>query len=197
MRALAFSAFALILFALAACKQPGQSFQNTDITGAEFGKDFALTDHTGKPRTLADFRGKAVIVFFGFTRCPDVCPSTMAELKAVLGQLGDDARRVQVLFITVDPERDTQALLSQYVPAFDPSFLGLYGDLKATANVAREFKVFYQKVPGSRPDNYSMDHTAASYVFDPQGHLRLLVRHGSGGGQALVSDLKILLAEKR
>lgn len=193
MRALA---LAFLLLALAACKQPGPSFQNTDITGAEFGKDFALTDHTGKPRTLADFRGKAVVVFFGYTRCPDVCPSTMAELKAVLTELGDDAKRVQVLFITVDPERDTPALLSQYVPAFDPSFLGLYGDAQATATVAREFKVFFQKVAGSRSDNYTIDHTAASYVFDPQGRLRLLVKHGSGG-QALVTDLKTLLAEKR
>ena len=119
----------------------------------------------------------------------------MVELKQVLGALGEDARHVQVLFVTVDPERDTPALLAQYVPAFDPSFLGLYGDLDATAKVAREFKVFYQKVPGSKPDNYTVDHTAASYVFDTQGRLRLLVRH-SNGAQALVSDLKALLAAK-
>ena len=182
-----------LLFAITGCMPSKPVIQNTDITGADFGRDFALTDHTGKPRMLADFSGKAVVVFFGYTRCPDVCPTTMAELKQVLGRLGEDAKRVQVLFITVDPERDTQALLAQYVPAFDPSFLGLYGDLQATAKVAREFKVFYQKVPGSRPDNYTVDHTAASYVFDPQGRLRLLVRHDNSG-QGLVSDLKALLA---
>lgn len=186
-------ALAAALVFLAGCGPSGPSFRNVDITGADFGKDFALTDHTGKPRTLADFRGKIVVMFFGYTRCPDVCPSTLAELKQVLGKLGDNASRVQVLFITVDPERDTQALLAQYVPAFDPGFLGLHGDLGATAKVAREFKVFYQKVPGSKPDNYTMDHTAASYVFDAQGRLRLLVKHGSGG-EALVQDLKTLLA---
>lgn len=188
-------ALASLLLLLSGCGPTGPRFQNTDITGADFGKDFALTDHTGKPRTLADFRGKVVVVFFGFTRCPDVCPTTMVELKQVLGALGEDARRVQVLFVTVDPERDTPALLAQYVPAFDPSFLGLYGDLEATAKVAREFKVFYQKVPGSKPDNYTVDHMAASYVLDTQGRLRLLVRH-SNGAQALVSDLKALLAAK-
>jgi protein SCO1/2 len=186
------AALAAALVFLAGCGPSGPSFRNVDITGADFGKDFALTDHTGKPRTLADFRGKVVVMFFGYTRCPDVCPSTLAELKQVLGKLGDNASRVQVLFITVDPERDTQALLAQYVPAFDPGFLGLHGDLGATAKVAREFKVFYQKVPGSKPDNYTMDHTAASYVFDAQGRLRLLVKHGSGG-EALVQDLKTLL----
>jgi protein SCO1/2 len=186
------AALAAALVFLAGCGPSWPSFRNVDITGADFGKDFALTDHTGKPRTLADFRGKVVVMFFGYTRCPDVCPSTLAELKQVLGKLGDNASRVQVLFITVDPERDTQALLAQYVPAFDPGFLGLHGDLGATAKVAREFKVFYQKVPGSKPDNYTMDHTAASYVFDAQGRLRLLVKHGSGG-EALVQDLKTLL----
>ena len=185
---------ALLLF-VAACGPAKPSFRNTDITGADFGKEFALTDHTGKPRTLADFSGKVVLMFFGYTRCPDVCPTTMVELKQVLGKLGGDAQRVQVLFVTVDPERDTQALLAQYVPAFDPSFLGLYGDLPATQKVAREFKVFFQKVAGSKPENYTMDHTAASYVLDAKGRLRLLVKSGSGG-DALVEDLKSLLAEK-
>ena len=180
---------------LAACGPSKPVFRNSDITGAEFGKSFSLTDHTGKPRTLTDFQGKVVVMFFGYTRCPDVCPTTMSELKQVLARLGDDAKRVQVLFVTLDPERDTQALLAQYVPSFDPSFLGLYGDTEATAKVAREFKVFYQKVAGSRPDNYTMDHTAASYVFDTQGRLRLLVKHGSGG-DALVEDLKTLLSAR-
>jgi protein SCO1 len=190
-----FLACAALLLFVTGCGPAKPSFRNTDITGASFGKEFALTDHTGKPRTLADFSDKAVVIFFGYTRCPDVCPTTMAELKQVLGKLGSDAQRVQVLFVTVDPERDTQALLAQYVPAFDPGFLGLYGDLAATQKVAREFKVFYQKVPGSKPDSYTMDHTAASYVFDPQGRLRLLVKMGSGG-EALVEDLKTLLAAR-
>ena len=131
-------------------------------------------------------------MFFGYTRCPDVCPTTMGELKVVLKQLGEDAKRVQVLFVTLDPERDTQSLLAQYVPAFDPGFLGLYGDLQTTAKTAKDFKVFFQKVPGSRPDNYTMDHTAGSYVFDSQGRLRLFVRHG-GSVEPLVADLRTLL----
>ncbi len=135
-------------FALAGCSGSGPSFKNTDITGADYGRDFALTDHTGKARTLADFRGKAVVMFFGYTRCPDVCPTTLAELKTVKEQLGEDGKRLQVLFVTVDPERDTQKLLASYVPAFDPSFLGLYGDSAATAKVAKDFRVFYQKSPG-------------------------------------------------
>lgn len=132
------------------------------------------------------------MVFFGFTRCPDVCPTTLAELKAVKDKLGADGERLQVLFVSVDPERDTPELLAKYVPAFDPSFLGLYGDADATARTAKEFRVFYQKVPGSSPDNYSVDHTAASYVFDPQGRLRLFVKHGQGA-DALVHDIKLLL----
>jgi protein SCO1/2 len=170
------------------------SFRNTDITGADYGKDFALTDHTGKKRTLADFRGKVVVVFFGYTRCPDVCPTTLADLRLAREQLGEDGKRVQVLFITVDPERDTQQLLASYVPAFDPSFLGLYGDAAATAKVAKEFKVFYQKAPGKTPDSYTVDHTSGSYVFDPQGRLRLLVRQGSVPN--LVADLKTLLSAR-
>jgi protein SCO1/2 len=132
------------------------------------------------------------VVFFGFTRCPDVCPTTLAELKAVKDKLGADGERLQVLFVSVDPERDTPELLAKYVPAFDPSFLGLYGDADATARTAKEFRVFYQKVPGSSPDNYSVDHTAASYVFDPQGRLRLFVKHGQGA-DALVHDIKLQL----
>jgi protein SCO1 len=184
---------ALLAMLLAACGGGGPSFRNVDVTGADFGKDFALTAHDGKPRTLADFRGKVVLVFFGYTRCPDVCPTTMTEMKAALEQLGEDARRVQVLFITVDPERDTQELLSKYVPAFDPSFIGLRGDAAATAKVAKDFKVFYQKVPGRSPDSYTVDHTAASYVFDQQGRLRLFVRPGNPAN--LASDLRTLLRD--
>ncbi|MFJ3047501.1 SCO family protein [Herbaspirillum chlorophenolicum] len=180
---------------LVACGQskPELKFNNTDVTGLDYAKDFALTDHTGKPRTLADFKGKAVVVFFGYTQCPDVCPTTMVEMANVMKELGPDADRVQVLFITVDPERDTQEILSQYVPAFDNRFLGLRGDAQQTEKVAKEFKVFYQKVPGKQPGSYTMDHTAGSYVFDPQGHIRLFVKHGQGP-QTLAHDIKLLLS---
>jgi len=176
---------------LAGCGPSGPSFEHSDITGAEWAREFSLIDHTGKPRTLADFRGKVVVAFFGYMHCPDVCPTTLAELKSVVGQLGEDGKRVQVLFITVDPERDTRELLAQYVPAFHPDFLGLYGDREQTARTAKEFKVFYQKAPGSRPDNYSVDHTAGSYVFDPKGRIRLLVSHGRAG--TLAADIRTLL----
>ena len=185
--------FALLVAALAmvGCDAPGPSYKNTDITGADYGKDFALTDHTGKTRTLADFRGKVVVMFFGYTRCPDVCPTTLAELKAVKEQLGEDGKRLQVLFVTVDPERDTPELLASYVPAFDPSFLGLYGDNETIAKVAKDFKVFYQKVPGKAPDSYTVDHTAGSYVFDPLGRLRLFARYGNAAN--LTADIRTLL----
>jgi protein SCO1/2 len=182
---------AALIVALAGCGGSGPRFKNVDITGADYGRDFVLVDHAGRTRSLADFRGKAVVMFFGYTRCPDVCPTTLAELKMVKEQLGADGDRVQVLFVTVDPERDTQELLARYVPAFDPSFIGLRGDAAATAKVAKDFRVFYQKVPGSKPDNYTVDHTAGSYVFDPQGRLRLFVRHGNAAN--LVSDLRTLL----
>lgn len=187
--------FSLVLFAaaaLAACGPSKPSFKSVDVTGAEFGRELRLTDHNGVPRTLADFKGKVVLVFFGFTRCPDVCPTTLAAAKQAKEMLGKDGGRLQVLFVTVDPERDTPELLAKYVPGFDPSFLGLYGDADATARTAREFKVFYQKVPGSTPDNYSVDHTAASYIFDPEGRLRLFAKHGQGA-DALVHDITLLL----
>jgi protein SCO1 len=182
---------ALCLTTLAACADK-PSFRNTDITGAEFAREFALTDHDGKARTLADFKDKAVVVFFGFTQCPDVCPTTLAEMTEVLKLLGADSKRVQVLFVTIDPERDTPELLRKYVPAFHPSFLGLTGSNEAIAKVAKEFKVFYQKSAGKTPGSYTMDHTANSYVFDPQGRVRLVVKHGLGA-EPLVQDLKQLL----
>jgi protein SCO1/2 len=134
-----------------------------------------------------------VLVFFGYTQCPDVCPTTMMELKGALQQLGADAKRVQVLFISVDPERDTRDLLASYVPAFDPDFLGLFGDAEATARTAKEFRVFYQKQSGSTPNSYTVDHTAGSYVFDAQGRVRLFVRYGQA--QDLVQDLRVLLKQ--
>jgi len=193
--------FALGLALLAACGQDG--FKDTDITGVEYARDFHLTDQNGKPRSLADFKGRVVSIFFGYTQCPDVCPTTMAEMHTVLQQLGPtDAARVQVLFITVDPERDTQALLTQYVPAFDPTFIGLRGDPDTTAKTAKDFKVFYEKVPGKTPGTYSMNHTAGSYVYDPQGRLRLFVQHTGPSDDAKVAierqvhDIKLLLAGK-
>ena len=169
-------------------------FKNTDVTGLDYAKDFALTDHNGQARTLADFKNKLVLVFFGYTHCPDVCPTTMAELASVMNELGPQADKLQVLFVTLDPARDTQALLAKYVPAFDVRFLGLRGDAAATEKVAKEFKIFFQKVPGKTADAYTIDHTAGSYVFDTNGKVRLFVRHGQGNA-ALVHDLKLLFAK--
>lgn len=171
------------------------AFKNTDITGLDYAKDFRLTDHHGKQRTLADFKGKAVLVFFGFTQCPDVCPTTLAEMASVMKELGADAERVQVLFVSLDPERDSPELLAKYVPSFDSRFLGLVGDKAATERIAKEFKIFYQKVPGKDSGSYTVDHTAGSYVFDPEGRIRLFVRHGQGPAP-IASDLKLLLSGK-
>jgi protein SCO1/2 len=176
----------------AGCGPSAPSFRSTDITGASFGRELALRDHTGRGRTLADFRGKAVVIFFGFTQCPDVCPTALSMLVEAKRQLGDEGARVQGLFVTIDPERDTPQLLASYVPAFDPTFLGLYGDAAATERVAKEFKVIYRKVPGSTPETYTMDHSAGMYVFDPQGRLRLYVRH-ERIGEDLAPDLRTLL----
>ena len=185
----------VLSLALGACDKLAPApvaFNNVDITGAEYARDFSLTDHTGKPRTLADFKGKVVFLFFGYTQCPDVCPTTMVEMAEVLKLLGPDAGKVQVLFVTVDPERDTQQLLSEYVPAFNPSFIGLRGDAAQTAVVGRDFKIFYAKTAGAAPENYSMDHTAGSYVFDQDGKIRLFVRHGKGPAP-IAQDIKQLL----
>jgi protein SCO1/2 len=181
-----------LVASLLACTAGGPQFKASDITGSSFGRDFELRDPQGSTRRLADFRGKAVVVFFGYTQCPDVCPTTLAALAEAMKELGPDAGRVQVLFITVDPERDTPALLAQYVPAFDPRFLGLYGDAEATARTAREFKIIYQKVPGSSAGTYTMDHSAGTYVFDPQGRLRLYVGNGQGS-DVFAHDLRELL----
>ena len=187
-----FLAAIVLLLTLQACDSSGPSFLNTDVTGADYGKELSLTDHTGKPRTLAEFRGKIVVVFFGYTRCPDVCPTTLSEMKMILDKLGEDRKKIQVLFVTIDPERDTPELLARYVPAFDPSFLGLYGDEVATIKAAKEFKVFFQKVPGKTPDSYTMDHTAASYIIDTRGRLRLFARYGQP--DSIATDLQTLLS---
>jgi protein SCO1/2 len=192
MMRLIFATLLMLGLMLSGCSAKPPAFTNTDVTGLEYAKDFSLKDFNGKLRNLADFKGKAVIVFFGYTQCPDVCPTTMTDLAAAMKQLGPLADKVQVIFITVDPERDTPLLLSKYVPAFDSRFLGLSGDAAATAKVAKDFKVFYQKVPGKEPGSYSMDHSAGLYVYDPQGRIRLFARSGEGP-DSLVHDLKILL----
>lgn len=179
---------------LAGCDSRPQ-FVNTDISEADYARDFALTDHAGKPRTMADFRGKAVVIFFGYTQCPDVCPTTMTGMAEAMKLLGGDAAKVQVLFVTVDPERDTQQLLAQYVPVFNPSFLGLYADAQTIARTAQEFRVFYKKQPGSTPTTYTVDHSAGSYVYDPQGRLRLYIKHGEKP-EVIAKDLKLLVAGK-
>ncbi|WP_028100917.1 SCO family protein [Pseudoduganella violaceinigra] len=182
-----------MLLALVACGEKQLKFENTDITGIDYAQGFALNDHNGKPVTLASYKGKVVVMFFGFTHCPDVCPTTMAEMSAVMKELGPDADKVQVLFATLDPQRDTRELLSQYVPGFDPRFVGLYGTPEQTDATAKAFKVFYRKVPGKTPDSYTIDHTAGSYVFDKNGRIRLFLRHG-GGPTPVAHDLKLLLA---
>lgn len=179
--------------ALAGCdsRAPETKFQLTDVSGAPFGKALALTDHHGQARTLDDFRGKVVVVFFGFLNCPDVCPTTLAELGQVAKALGPDAAKLQVLFITVDPERDTPEVMRQYVTAFHPDFLGLRGDAAATAQVAKEFKIFYQKQPQSG-GGYSMDHSAGTYILDPQGRLRLYAQYGASA-DAFLKDIQLLM----
>ena len=176
--------------ALLACDPAGPKFKSTDITGAEYGKTLELQDTSGRVRHLEDFRGKAVVLFFGFTHCPDVCPTTLADMAGVMKTLGPDADRVQMLFVTVDPERDTPEALAKYVGAFDPRFIALRGDLPATQRVAKEFKIYFEK--RKQGDTYTVDHSAQSYVIDPQGRLRLLVRQDRLA-QDLPDDLRTIL----
>jgi len=175
--------------ALAAC-DGAPKFKSTDITGAEYGRSLELLDTSGRLRHLEDFRGRAVVLFFGFTHCPDVCPTTLADLAGVMKTLGADADRVQVLFVTVDPERDTAEAIAKYVGAFDPRFIALRGDLAATQRVAKEFKIYFEK--RKQGESYTIDHSAQSYVIDPQGRLRLLVRHDRLA-QDLPDDLRVIL----
>lgn len=182
------------LLAIAGCDRSSSSlnFKATDISGAEFGRDLQLTDFNGQARTLADFRGKVVVVFFGYTHCPDVCPTTMAELASAMKKLGADADKVQVLFVTADPERDTPEILKQYVAAFDPRFLGLRGTPEQTARAAKDFKVLIQKNPGSDANNYTVDHSSGTYLYDPQGRLRVYVSYGQGS-DVFAHDIAALL----
>lgn len=190
------SFLAIFCVLLWGCGQPvPPSFQSTDISGADFGRLLALTDHAGKPRTLADYRGKLVVLFFGYTSCPDVCPTTLARFAEVVKSLGAEGEQVQVLFVTVDPARDTQQKLAAYVPWFHPSFIGLYGDAAATEAAAREFKIFYSRKALEGGTGYVIDHSAGAYVFDRQGRLRLYVKDEVPNA-GLVTDLRQLLAEK-
>ena len=169
-------------------------FIATDITGADFGKDFKLNDHHGKIRTLSDFKGKAVVMFFGYTHCPDVCPTTLSELASALTLLGQKANKVQVLFVTIDPARDTPELLAKYVPAFNTNFLGLYGDEAATAKVAKDYRIFYQKHQAKGGKGYDMDHSAGTYVTDLSGNLRLFFSYGIGAA-SIAKDLNVLIPD--
>jgi protein SCO1/2 len=179
--------------ALAGCNPSDASpFRSTDITGADFGRDFRLIDHHGRARQLADFRGKAVVMFFGFMQCPAACPTTLAEISAALKRLGADSGRVQVLFVTVDPERDTPELLKQYLNAFDPAFLGLHGSADDIRRTAMEFKIYYRKVTNAGGQDYTIDHSTGCYVFDASGRLRLFVSHEQGA-DVFAHDLRALL----
>ncbi len=179
---------------LSGCSEAPVAFKGIDITGADYAQGFSLTDHNGQARTLADFKGQAVVVFFGFTQCPDVCPTSMSELAQAKQLLGEQGSRLQGLFISIDPERDTPAIMKEYMASFDPSFLALYAKPDELPALAKSFKVYYKKVDGPTPTSYTMDHSAGSYVFDPQGRIRIYHRYGSGA-QALASDVKALLAE--
>ncbi|SEL59169.1 protein SCO1/2 [Nitrosovibrio tenuis] len=182
------------MLALAACGNTAKpTFLSTDITGATFGKELKLVGHDGVTRTLADFKGKAIVLFFGYTHCPDVCPATMGEIASAVQKLGKDAARVQVLFVTIDPERDTPETLKQYLSAFDPAFLGLHGDAGATKIIADEFKIVYQKHAGNSSDHDTMDHSAGVYIFDTKGQLRLYASGNGNSADILARDIGELL----
>ena len=180
---------------MSACSEQKPQFVAIDVTGADYAKDFALTDHNGRPRSLKDFAGKVVVLFFGYTQCPDVCPTTMTELAEVKKLLGADGDKLQGLFVTIDPARDTPEVLKAYMANFDPTFLALYTTPEKLALLAKDYKVYYKKVEGKTPTSYTMDHSAGSYVYDTQGRLRLYTRYGSGA-PAMASDIKLLLQQK-
>jgi protein SCO1/2 len=182
----------LVACLLAACSPDAQKFKSIDITGADYAKGFALADHNGAQRTLADFKGKVVVVFFGFTQCPDVCPTALADLAEVKRLLGPQGDKLQGLFVSVDPERDTAEVLKAYMTNFDPGFLALRPTAEQLPEVAKAFKIFYKKVEGPTPTSYTMEHSAGSYVFDPQGRVRLYTRQAVGA-QGLAEDLALLL----
>lgn len=181
---------------LTACSKGKPEFRGVDISEVDYARDFPLPDHNGQPRSIKDFSGKVVVVFFGYTQCPDVCPTTMQEMAEVKRMLGKDGDRLQAIFITVDPERDTADMLKAYMGNFDPSFLALRGTPEQTAAVAKDFKIYYKKVDGKTPTSYTMDHSAGSYIYDTQGRLRVYYRYGSGV-EALAADVRTLLDEAK
>jgi protein SCO1/2 len=184
----------LMLACLNACKpQPKEAFETTDIAGADFASGLQLTDHHGKPASLADFKGKVVVLFFGYTHCPDVCPTTMSDLAQAMKLLGKDADHVQVLFVTLDPARDTPEVLAKYVPYFDQRFLGLYGSERQIADTAHHFKISASKQPPDARGNYSIDHSAGTYVYDPQGKIRLYINYGTSAA-VIAHDLRLLMS---
>jgi len=179
-----------------ACSPKGPKFQGVDLTGAEYGRDLPLTDQFGKERSIKDFAGKVVVVFFGYTQCPDVCPTSMSELAEVKRSLGADGDKLQAIFITVDPERDTAEMLKAYMASFDPSFIALRGTPEQLVAVAKDFKIYFKRVDGQTPTSYTMDHSAGSYVYDTKGRLRVYHRYGAGA-QSLAADVRALLDEGR
>ena len=179
-----------------ACSPKGPKFQGVDLTGAEYGRDLPLTDQFGKERSIKDFAGKVVVVFFGYTQCPDVCPTSMSELAEVKRSLGADGDKLQGIFVTVDPERDTPEMLKGYMASFDPSFIALRGTPEQLVAVAKDFKIYYKRVDGQTPTSYTMDHSAGSYVYDTKGRLRVYHRYGAGA-QSLAADVRALLDEGR
>jgi len=181
---------------LPGCSERGPQFTAIDVTGADYAKDFALTDHNGQSRSLSDFRGKVVVMFFGYTQCPDVCPTSLSELAEVKKLLGADGGKLQGLFVTVDPQRDTPEVLKAYMGNFDPEFLALYTSQEQLAALAKDYKVYFKKVDGKTPTSYTMDHSAGNYIYDTQGRLRLYTRYGSGA-PAMAADIKRLLAEQK
>ena len=183
---------ALAVFALVACSPDKPKFNAIDITGADYAKGFTLTDHNGQSRSLSDFKGKVVVLFFGYTQCPDVCPTSMVELAEVKRLLGADGDKLQGVFVTVDPARDTAELLKAYMTNFDPTFVAFIPTPEQLAVIAKDYKIYYKKVDGKTPTSYTMDHSAGSYVYDTQGNLRLYSRYGVGT-QVLAQDIQTLL----
>jgi protein SCO1/2 len=181
-----------VLLGLSGCGKEKPAFKGVDITGADYAQGWELTDHNGQVRTLKDFAGKAVVVFFGYTQCPDVCPTALQEMVEAKQLLGADADKLQGVFITVDPERDTPELLKAYMANFGPDFVALHPTLDQLPKVTKDFKIYYKKVEGKTPTSYTMDHSAGSFTFDPQGRVRLYNRHGSGAA-ALADDVRMLL----
>ena len=179
---------------IVACSEHKPAFSSIDVTGADYAKDFALTDHNGQPKSLKDFAGKVVVMFFGYTQCPDVCPTTMTELAEIKKLLGEDGSKLQGLFVTIDPERDTPAVLKAYMVNFDPSFLALVPTPPQLAALAKDYKIYYKKVEGKSDTSYTMDHSAGSYVYDTQGKLRLFTRYGTGP-KPLADDIKMLFKQ--